>query len=245
MERIVVKSVSKKFRIGSLKRKSVLARFVSLFTGREPQETIWALKDISLRARSGEIVGVIGKNGSGKSTLLRIIAGIYRETSGLVQTSGKIISLINLQAGLYPQLLMKDNIRSLCSIFGVNRRKAKLRFNSIIEFAELANYVNTKIYQFSEGMKQRLVFSVAIHSDPEILFLDETFETGDAAFQLKSANKIKELVGNGATVLLISHDWNLIQKHCTRVIWIKDGTIKAEGTPHEVLEQYLSPREMS
>ncbi len=242
MERITVKNISKEFRIGSLKKKSALARFASLFTGKEPQETIWALKDISLRAQPGEIIGIIGKNGSGKSTLLRIIAGIYRETSGLIQTNGKIISLINLQDGLYPQSLTKDNIHFLCSICGMSRKEAKLKFNYIIEFAELTNYVNTKIYQCSEGMKQRLVFSVAIHSDPGILLLDEIFEAGDAEFQFKSANKIKELVKNGAAVMLISHDLNLIQKYCTKVLWIENGTIKTEGTPREVIERYLNPQ---
>ncbi len=242
MKRIIVKNVSKEFKIGSLKRKSALARFTSLFTGKEPQETLWALKDISLRAQSGEILGIIGKNGSGKSTLLRIIAEIYHETSGTVQTNGKITSLVNLQDGLYPQLLMRDNIHFLCAILGMSYKEIKLKFNPIIEFAELQGHINTKIHQCSEGMKQRLVFSIAVHSNPEILLLDEIFEAGDAAFQLKSANKIKELVKNGTAVMLISHDLNLVQKHCTRVIWVEDGTTKAEGAPDEVTKRYLNPK---
>lgn len=241
MERIIVKNISKKFRIGSLKKKSALARFISLFTGKEPQETIWVLKDVSFRTLAGEIVGIIGKNGSGKSTLLRIIAGIYRETSGLVQTNGKIISLINLPDGLHHQLSMKDNIRFLCSIFGMDQKETKLKLNSIVEFAELTNFVNTKAYQLSGGMKQRFIFSTAVHSGPEILLLDETFETGDAKFQFKSANKIKELVKNGVTVILISHDLDLILKHCTRVIWIENGSIHAQGRADEIVKEYTAP----
>ncbi len=114
----------------------------------------------------------------------------------------------------------------------------------MIEFTELWDFVYTKIYQFSEGMKQRLAFSIAVHCDPKILLLDEIFKVGDEKFKNKSANKIKELIREGATVLLVSHSLDLVEKYCTRVIWLENGTIKAEGAPHEVIEQYLSPREV-
>ena len=194
--RIIVKNISKKFKIGFKKKQSALARFVSLFSGKEPKKIIQALKDVSFKAKKGEIVGIIGKNGSGKSTLLRIIAGIYNKDKGEIITNGKIISVINLKVGLQPRLTMRDNIFLTSSLFDLSQNDIKQRFNSIVEFAELENFVNTKIYQFSEGMKQRLAFSIAIYCNPEILLLDEVFEVGDEKFRKKSANEIKELAND-------------------------------------------------
>ncbi|MDP3027430.1 MAG: ATP-binding cassette domain-containing protein, partial [Nanoarchaeota archaeon] len=178
-EGIIVEHISKTFQIGFKKHQSALERFISLFSGKEPKKIIQALKDVSFTAEKGEIVGIIGENGSGKSTLLRVIAGIYDKDEGKIITRGKIISVINLRVGLQDRLTMKDNIYLCCSLFGLSQKDIKKNFSLIVEFTELENFVNTKIYQFSEGMKQRLAFSIAIHCNPDILLLDEVFEVGD------------------------------------------------------------------
>ncbi len=227
MRRINVDNVSKKFKIGFRKHQSALARAVSFFSGKEPQKEIWALKNVSFFVRSGEVVGVIGPNGSGKSTLLRVIAGIYSPDNGKVITNGKIISLINLDIGLQPRLTMRDNIFLCCALFDLGKEEIKKRFNSIIKFAELENFIDTKLYQFSSGMLQRLAFSIAIHCNPEILILDEVFEVGDESFRMKSAKKIKELVKKGAAVLFVSHNPYLIKTYCSRVIKFDKGKLIA------------------
>lgn len=239
MERVVVDNISKKFRIGFKKDQGALARFISLFSGVEPKRVIWALKDISFTVNRGEIVGIIGENGSGKSTLLRVIAGIYDEDSGEVKTDGRIISLISLEIGLKDRLSMEDNIYVCCPFFGLPRKEIKKRFDSIVEFSGLRNFVNTKIYQFSQGMRQRLTFSIAAHCDPDILLLDEIFEVGDEEFKFKSANKIKEFVKSGIAVLLVSHALGVVEKYCDRVIWLDNGKAVKIGDTKEVVREYI------
>lgn len=239
MKRIIVNDVSKKFKIGYKRRQSVLSRFITLVSGKEPQKSFQVLKNISFDINAGEIAGIIGENGSGKSTLLRIITGIYEKDNGTVAVNGKLISLINLYAGLQERLNLRDNIFLYSAIFGLNKKEIKKKYNSIIEFSELKEFVNTKIYQFSLGMKQRLAFSVAIHSDPDIMLLDEEFGAGDEEFRYKSINKIKSLVANGATILLVSHNLDLLKKHCHKVIWLHEGKILMEGKSKEVIDAYL------
>jgi ABC-type polysaccharide/polyol phosphate transport system ATPase subunit len=239
MERIIVDNISKKFKIGFKKRQTALARILSFFSGKEPKRTIKALKEISFNAEAGEIVGIIGSNGSGKSTLLRVIAGIFKQDGGIIKINGNLISLIGLAIGFDPRLTMKENIFLCGSLFGLGQKTIKKRFNSIVKFSELEEFVNTKVYQFSEGMKQRFAFSIAIHCNPEILLLDEVFEVGDQAFRIKSINKIKEIVKKGTTVLLVTHRMDLIEKYCDRVIWVKEGDIFREGAAKKIVKEYL------
>ncbi len=241
MKRIILAKVWKKFRIGR-RRDGALARLISFFSGKEYKKTIWALKDISLEIKAGETVGIIGKNGSGKSTLLRVIAGIYKHDKGEVKTKGNMVPLINLNVGLQARLSMKDNINLCCSLFGLPKKKIKERFHSIVEFSELGRFLDTKIYQFSEGMKQRLGFSIAINCNPEILLLDEVFEIGDKNFKIKSAEKIKELAKNGASVILVSHEVEMVKKYCSRVIWLERGRIIRDGETKGILIEYQKSR---
>ncbi|MBW2992619.1 ABC transporter ATP-binding protein [Candidatus Woesearchaeota archaeon] len=240
MERIIVRNISKKFRKGVKKNLSAISRISSLVSDKEHKEEFYALNNISFTADAGEIIGIIGSNGSGKSTLLRIIAGIYKKDSGAVKTNGKMIPLINLRAGMQDRLSMKDNIFLCCSLFGLTIDEIRHNFAKITAFAELEEYTNTKLFQFSEGMKQRLAFSMAIHSGPEILLIDEVFEVGDESFRNKSANRIKESVKLGATVLLVSHNLDLIKKHCDKVIWIEDGKIIKEGMSDKIIREYIT-----
>lgn len=239
MERIILEKVSKKFKIGFKKKQSALARLVSAFSGKEPKKTIWALNDVSFSAQAGEIIGIIGENGSGKSTLLRIIAGIYGADSGTIKTSGKIISLIGLYDGLKERLTMKENIFLCCSLFGLRQNEIKKKTGPIIAFAELDDFTGTKIYQFSEGMKQRLAFSIAMHCDPEILLFDECFVVGDEEFKNKGIDKIKELARNGVAILLVGHALDMIKKYSHKIIWLHEGRILMVGNCEEIIKEYL------
>ncbi len=238
MERIIVDRISKQFKIGCTKEQSVLGSFISLFSGIGPTRVIWALRGVSFAVGPGEIVGIIGKNGSGKSTLLRLIAGIYDKSCGRIKTWGKVAPLINLNLGMYQYLTMRDNIYFISSFFGLSRGEMAGRFNLIARFSELEDFLDAKICQFSEGMRQRLVFSIAVHSCPQILLLDEVFEVGDKEFRIKSARKIKELVAGGGTVVLVSHNLDLIEKYCDRAIWLEEGKVKDDGPAAEVVEKY-------
>ncbi|MDD5068298.1 MAG: ABC transporter ATP-binding protein [Candidatus Pacebacteria bacterium] len=239
MMRISVKNISKDFKIGFQKKQSTLTWIHSAFSGKEHKKQMRILDNISFEIDSGEVLGIIGTNGSGKSTLLRIIAGIYSSDLGEITVDGKIISIINLGVGMKERLTMRENVFLVGSLFGMGGKKIKERFHSIVAFSELQEFIDTKIYQFSAGMIQRLAFSIAIHADPEILLLDEVFEVGDESFRKKSSEKIKELVHRGASVIFVTHDLDMIKKQCHRVIWLSDGKIKIQGRTEEVTEKYV------
>lgn len=246
MERIIAKSISKKFNINARKRKGLLGKIVSLFSKDEndSEKQIEVLKEVSLALNSGEILGLIGKNGSGKSTLLRIIAGIYEADSGDIQLNGETVYLAGLNNGLEEKLTMRENIHLVSSLLGLSQKEIKQKFNEIVEFSELKDYVDVKLSKFSSGMIFRLAFSISIfcvsHKNPEIMLLDEVFSTGgDQRFQEKSLKKMEELIKSGAAVVLVSHDLGLIKKYCNKAIWLDEGIKKSEGNPKEVVEEYL------
>jgi len=218
--KIVLKNISKRFKIGYRKNIGALARVLYFFSSREPKRTIEVLKDFSLTVNKGEIVGIIGLNGCGKSTILRIIAGIYEKDKGEIIVNGKIISLINLYAGLKDRLTMRDNIYLLGSLFGMPTKEIKKKFHSIVNFSGLEKFVDTKLYQFSNGMLQRLAFSIAIHANPDILLLDEVFEIGDEEFRKRSVKWIEGFVRKGGCVVLVTHDLELVNKYCDRIVKI-------------------------
>lgn len=239
MERIIANEISKTFMIGVKRRESILSNILYFFSEREEKKKIEVLKNVSFKVKAGEMLGIIGENGSGKSTLLRILAGIYKPDSGYAMINGKIISLINLNAGLKDRLSLRDNIYLVSSFFGLSRKQIKDRFNDIVNFAELEDFVDTKIYQFSEGMKQRLAFSIAVYSNPEILILDEVLSVGDEEFKIKSLNKIKELIKNGACGVFVSHDLESVKKNCNKALFLYKGEIIKEGRSKGVVERYL------
>lgn len=239
MERIIVRNVSKRFNIGLKKKQSTLQRIVSILPGEGPKRYIWALRNLSFSANSGEIVGIIGYNGSGKSTLLRVISGIYKEDCGSIETKGKVVSVLGMGAGFNERFTMKDNIYLTCTLLGMSRREIKRRFNGIVDFTGIGQFLNTELYKFSSGMVQRLSFSIAVHCDLEVLLLDEVFEVGDKNFRKLTAKKICELAKEGATVLFVSHEIVNILDYCDRVIWIHNGEIVMEGEPKRVCSAYM------
>ncbi len=239
MKRIIVKNVSKEFKIGFKKNQTALVRILSFFSGKIPKKTLKVLDKVSFDVESGEILGIIGENGSGKSTLLRILSGIYPIYNGKKKINGKIISLIGLGKGLNRRLTMSDNIFLVGSLFGLFKKEIVEKFDSIIEFAKLEDFIDTKLYQFSEGMLQRLVFSIAINCEPDVLLLDEVFAVGDAKFRIKSAEKIRKLVKNGACVVFVSHELWMIEKYCDRLIVLDNGKLIKTGDSRKDIKEIL------
>ncbi len=241
MTKIIVKGVWKEFSIGTSKKQNNLQKAIYSISGRETKENFWALKDISLMANEKDIVGIIGKNGSGKSTLCRIIGGIYTKDKGNIKVSGKLISLINLNGGLKLRLTMKENIFLCCSILGLANKEIKKRFNEIVKFAELEKYVDTKLYQFSNGMLNRLAISIGFYSlkkGNSIILIDEETNMTDKQFKLKCEVMLKKIVSGGSIVLFASHDLETLKKLCNRIIWIDKRKIIKDGGK-EVIERYI------
>lgn len=244
IERVILNNVSKKFIMNYRKQDSALSRFLAFVYEREEEKEFVALENISFKVKDKEIIGIIGGNGSGKSTLLRIIAGIYQANSGIIETKGKVIYLSGLTNGLQEKLTMRENILLIGSILGLSQRDIKSKFHEIVEFSELKDFVDVPVKQFSSGMVLRLAFSITIncvkHHSPDILLLDEVFNAGgDESFKRKSLEKIEELMKSGATIILVSHDLEIIKKHCNRAIWIEKGKIIKEGNPKEVIDNYI------
>jgi len=238
---ITVDHVSKSFWVHARSDATILSRMADLLPSgakRHHSRCIQAVKDVSFTVEKGEVLGIIGKNASGKTTLLRLIAGIHVPDSGKVYTEGKIISLINLSVGLKNRLSVLDNIFLTCSMYGMSRSQIQDVIKPILEFAGVQQYVDMYPYQLSQGMSQRLSFSIAVHTKPDILLLDEVFSAGDIQFKQKAAQKIEELIFSDISVVMVSHDLNKIAKMCDRVLWIDKGAIRQSGAPKFVLGAY-------
>jgi ABC-type polysaccharide/polyol phosphate transport system ATPase subunit len=202
-------------------------------------ETFWALRNINLTIKKGEKVGIVGPNGCGKTTLLKLIVGITTPTTGSVKTCGKVVSLIDIEAGFHPDLSGIDNILLNGMILGMNNNEIKEKLGKIVEFADIGKFIDAQMFTYSEGMKLRLGFSVAINADPDILVLDENISVGDQHFQQKSFAKIRDLYNNNKTVIATSHNLDFIGKSCSRVISIKNGHIHDDGPTSRVIPRYL------
>lgn len=235
--RIVLENICKDFKTGVKKRTNTLFVLSSFLKGRLFKKKWRALDNISLSVAKGELLGVIGENGSGKSTLLRVIAGIY-PCEGKLYTEGKIVSLIGLGVGLNTRLSVRDNIFLLHSFFDVSRKETKKRIKSMLSFAGLEGCEEEDLYKLSSGMLQRLFFSIAMSAGPDILLLDEVFEVGDEGFKKKSQQAIKKIIQKGGSAVLVSHDLDMIENNCDRVVWLSRGSIVMSGLPKEVIEKY-------
>ena len=203
------------------------------------KHNIWALKNIGLTINGGEQVGVIGANGSGKTTLLEIAAGITEPTAGSVNWQGRIISLIQLDAGFHPELTGRENILLNSMFFGFDQKSVKQQLPSIIRFSGIGDFVDFPLYTFSDGMKLRLGFSMAIHSNPDLMVLDETFMFGDRMFMRLAICELKRKVSQGMGILYASHNLQLLAKRCDRLIWLDKGRVKGDGLPGAVIKKYF------
>ncbi len=204
------------------------------------KELICAIKDLTIRIPKGKSVGIIGRNGAGKSTLLKLISGIYKPTKGSIKVNGRIAALIELGAGFHPDFTGRENIYLGGAMHGLTRKEIDKVFNDIVEFSELEDFIDAPIRTYSSGMFMRLGFSLAIHTDPEILIVDEVLAVGDASFNAKCRDKLFEIRKEGKTLLLVSHDLNAVKEWCDEVIWIEKGEVKERGEPQRVINAYTS-----
>lgn len=202
------------------------------------QETFWALDDVSFDIRQGERVGVIGRNGAGKSTLLKVISRITAPTRGRVEITGRVSSLLEVGTGFHPELTGRENIFLNGAVLGMTRQDIYRRFDEIVQFAEVERFLDTPVKHYSSGMYMRLAFSVAAHLEPDILIVDEVLAVGDAAFQKKCLGKMKEVGGEGRTVLFVSHNMGAISEFCNRAILLDQGRVAADGSPSEIIPLY-------
>lgn len=237
--------VSKEYNLGltrtSLLRKAtnVVARLVKTNTETpRVRETLWALRDVSFELGNGQSLGLIGRNGAGKSTTLKLLAQITRPTSGTIDINGRVSALIELGSGFHPDLTGRENVFLNGTILGLSRRQIEAQFDEIVDFSELAQFIDTPVKRYSSGMLVRLGFAVASCLEPEILLVDEVLAVGDASFRQKCLNRIESLLENGASIVFVSHNLYMVQAVCPRSLYIEKGRVKARGSTAEVIDAY-------
>jgi ABC-2 type transport system ATP-binding protein len=229
-------NVSKRFQ---LQEGRTLREFVpAMFRGHAWSEPFYALRDVTFNMDRGETVGIIGRNGSGKSTILKLIAGVTAPTKGDVRVAGRVSPLIELGAGFHPDLTGRENIHLNASLLGMSGREINERFDEIVEYAEIMEFLDTPVKRYSSGMYMRLAFSVAVHSDPEVLLVDEVLSVGDAFFQDKCLATMHDFQRRGTTIIVVSHSLELITRFCERAIWLEHGRIVTEGPARIVVDRY-------
>ncbi len=241
MKTIEVKGLSKRYLIGKARSNSVRDSLTGLFRRgqRSSDRELWVLDDISFEVNDGETLGIIGHNGAGKSTLLKILSRITRPTKGRAVIRGRVGSLLEVGTGFHNELTGRENIFLSGAILGMKRAEIVAKFDEIVAFSEIEEFLDTPVKHFSSGMYMRLAFSVAAHLEPEILIVDEVLAVGDVGFQRKCLGKMSEAGRSGKTVMFVSHDMQAISRICQRAIWIKDGRIQKDGEATEVVSEYL------
>lgn len=237
---IILKNVSMKFNLGVEKDNSLKMIFINLFTPKKKKKKdyFWALKDIDFRINKGDVVGIIGANGAGKSTLLKVVSGVYKPTTGTVEVNGKISPMIELGAGFDGELTARENIYLNGAILGYSKEFLEQKFDEIVEFSELKDFLDVPVKNFSSGMVAKLAFSISTIVDPEVLIVDEILSVGDIKFQEKSKNKMMSMIEGGTTVLYVSHSIDSIKELCSKVIWLDHGKIVKMGDTKEICEEY-------
>ena len=208
-----------------------------------PFERFWALRDITFNIERGRMVGVVGPNGSGKSTLLRLIGGVGRADVGRIEVNGRIGALLDLGTCFHPDLTGRENVFISGVIFGLTRREVAERLESIVAFAEAEEFIDNPIRTYSTGMQMRLAFAVAVHTDPEILLIDEVLSVGDHAFQHKCLDRIGRFKAEGSTIVLVSHETELVREFCDEALWLSSGRIILHGRPDIVVNKYIEEAE--
>lgn len=238
-EKVVeVQDVSMHFNLMEEKVDSIKEYFMKLIKGKLLYNDFIALQHVSFSIYKGEIVGLVGFNGAGKSTMLKILAGVLSPTSGKVMVKGKIAPLIEVGAGFDPELTARENIYLNGAILGHSAQYINDHFDEIIDFAELKDFVDVPVKNFSSGMYARLGFSIATMVKPDILIVDEVLSVGDYRFQEKCEERIRKMIQDGVTIILVSHDIHLIENLCTKVIWLDHGCVKEIGETQKVCEMY-------
>ncbi len=239
MESIVVDNISKRYRIPHHKKTTLFQNLVGLIKQQSNYEELWALKDVSFEVERGQAFGIIGRNGSGKSTLLKMLARVLYPDSGSVIINGKIASFLELGVGFQPELSARENVYIYSSILGVNRKETQRIYEDILEFAELKKFEDMKLKNFSSGMLMRLAFSTAVHTDPDIMLIDEVLAVGDELFQKKCMEKIHEFKQQDKTIIFVSHALDVVNQVCETAMLIDGGHVIYIGHTDEVIRNYL------
>lgn len=234
---IEVENVTKSFKIYRDRGRTL--KEMTLFKKRRTYEKRSVLKGISFKIKPGEAVGLIGHNGCGKSTTLKLLTKIMYPDSGRIIMNGRVSSLIELGAGFHPDMSGRDNIYINASIFGLTRKEIDEKYETILSFSELKDFIDNPVRTYSSGMYMRLAFSVAINVQADILLIDEILAVGDVAFQEKCLRKLKDIKAAGTTIVIVSHSLNQIEEICDRTIWLHDGIVHQEGEPSVVDSMYL------
>ncbi len=211
---------------------------LAILRGRRKYDEFWALNDVSFRVEAGETVGLVGPNGSGKSTLLGILARVLKPTSGVISVIGRVCPLLELGTGFHPDLSGRENVFLNASLLGLSHRETVARYDSIVEFAEIADFMEAPVKTYSTGMVIRLGFSVAVHMNPDILLIDEVLGVGDEHFQHKSFKRLVDLKEQGKTIFVVSHNLDAITSFCERAIWLDRGRIIKDQDSTEVVTKY-------
>ena len=213
----------------------MLAHALVKLAARSRRDELWALRGIDIAVAEGECVGVIGRNGSGKSTMLQLLGGITAPTEGVVTVRGRVAPLISVGVGFHPELTGRDNVFLNGTILGMTRRQIERRFDSIVDFAEIEDFIDTPVKFYSSGMQVRLGFAVAVQADPNVLLVDEVLAVGDFAFQMKCLRRIDEIRSGGASVLLVSHNLPMVERLCRRSMVLHDGTSRFDGPTSDAI----------
>jgi lipopolysaccharide transport system ATP-binding protein len=248
---VQVDNLSKMYRIGARKQRYVtlrerIAARVGSFFGRHGQagtdtaNTMWALRDVSFGVKQGEVVGIIGRNGAGKSTLLKLLSRITAPTHGRIELNGRVSSLLEVGTGFSAELTGRENVYLNGSILGMKRVEVTRKFDEIVAFAGVEQFIDTPVKRYSSGMYLRLAFAVAAHLQPEILIVDEVLAVGDADFQKKCLGKMEGVADQGRTIFFVSHNMQAITRLCKRVLYLEDGQLRLDGSPHDVVKNYLN-----
>ena len=260
---IQVENLSKQYRLGQISARTIredLGRFWARVRGQEDptlkigqtntlnnnsevrsekSEYVWALKDINFSVQQGEVLGIIGKNGAGKSTILKILSKVTSPTTGTVTIYGRIASLLEVGTGFHPELSGRENVFLNGAILGMSKSEIRSKFDEIVDFSGVENYIDTPVKRYSSGMYVRLAFAVAAHLEPEILIVDEVLAVGDAEFQKKCLGKMKDVSGQGRTVLFVSHNMTAIKSLCKNAVLLKQGKMQEMGNASEIVDRYL------
>ncbi len=227
------------YRMSHDKIRSIKEYLVALVKGKIKYEDFYALNDVSFEIKKGEVIGLIGNNGAGKSTLLKVISGILRPTQGSVSLKGNVVPMLELGSGFDYDLTGRENIFLNGAILGYSEDFLKAKYDEIVEFSELGDFIESPVRNYSSGMVMRLAFSIASMVNPDILIVDEILAVGDMAFQEKSYARMMELMSHGTTVLLVSHNLDQVRDRCDRVIWLDHGNVIAIGNTQEICDRYV------
>ena len=244
---IRAEGLAKRYRLGEHQAaygtlRETLARAGRRLTGSEPgheTEEIWALYDVTFDVQQGEVLGIVGRNGAGKSTLLKVLTRITTPSAGRVEIRGRVGSLLEVGTGFHPELTGRENVYLNGAILGMKRREIDRRYDAIVEFSGVEQFIDTPVKRYSSGMYVRLAFAVAAHLEPEILLVDEVLAVGDAEFQRRCLGRMEELGSSGRTVIFVSHQLSAVAQLCDRALWINGGQVVGDGPPAEVIANYL------